>query len=134
MAERNLDLVLPVAHAQLLSAGAGGNEYVDLRPPVGELWIVDTANMLHDDDAAARTILWQWYDGATGVVLWQSAAPILYMVYTQLYGNVESGGKPFYLSNASWIRAGALALVAGHKIVINYVVRRVLGVEPWTNV
>jgi hypothetical protein len=52
----------------------------------------------------------------------------------QLYGNIYTGGKPLVCSYASYLQAGIAAATVGKKVAINYVVRKVCGVEPWTNV
>ena len=131
--ERNLDLVFPVKNMQLASAGAGGNEYIGLTPASGELWIVDFACMLHDDNAAARVLSWNWYDGATNTVLYGTPAAVALSIYVQLYGNVFTGGKPLVCSASRYLRAGVVAAGAGKKVYLNAIVRKIRGVEPWSD-
>lgn len=136
--ERAIDLVLPLKNGQVESAAGDGaaTVYASLRPPLGEVWLVDWAMLLHDN-AAAKVCAWYWYDGSTRTTLFM-AGSIASTVYVQVSGIMTTvlgcfPTMPIQVNYASYLQAGCVAAEAGKKVYINYMVRRICGVEPWTN-
>lgn len=129
--ERSINLVLPRGNGQNASAAGDGAStvYAELRPAVGNLYIVDFAGLIHDDDAASRICAWLWYDGVTYTPLHAYAAFPL-NTYQYLYEDLKLP-HPLVCSYTSYLVASCVAPQAPHKVYLNYVVRKLHGVEPW---
>lgn len=136
--ERSLNVVFPVKNGTESSAAGDGaaTVYASLQPPVGQLYIVDFASMWHDDNGAARAMYWYWYDGSTRTAMWATPAAIANGLYYALYrhdAGAPSGGLPYVCSYSSFLQAACVAAGAGKKAYLQYRVRVVHGVEPWTD-
>jgi hypothetical protein len=132
---RHTNLIMPGTMGTITSAAAsGGGEvtYVSLRPPVGELWIMLLASLLHDD-TSSRICAWYGYDTATYKAFYVTPAAIAANVYVPLYTNVGLPGRPLVLNYDRYLVAGIVGATAGKKVSINYWLEKFRGVEPWLN-
>jgi len=137
--ERDNSLVLPLENGQKESAAGDGaaTVYASLAPAVGQIYIVDWACMIHDN-VAVKAVAWYWYNGVTRTSMF-AVAGVASTTYTQLYGQVagglgiQSGGHPLICNPTSYLQAGCVAAEVGKKVYINYLVRMIRGVEPWSN-
>lgn len=126
-----------IANGQNASAAGDGaaTVYASLQPNEGELWIVQLAVMMHDDDAASRIMAWYWYDGSTRTALFSTVDAIAQATYVPLCGTrqfaaanisgLSSCGSPIVCDHNNYLQAGCVAPAAPHKAYLNYVVRKI---------
>lgn len=120
-----------VKQLSAISAGAGYT-YVDLKPPRGEVWLVQGAKLWHDDDHAARTVAWWYNDGVTNTELW-AETNVASGVHKQLY-DVVKVPVPWTCNQIAYLRASAYDVVAtDHRCYLYAVVHVLRGVELWRN-
>lgn len=136
--ERSINLCYPVEFGTKSSSAGDGaaTVYATLQPPVGQLYLVDYAAMWHDDNGGNRVMYWYIYDGSTRTALWATPTAIANGLYYPLYrsdAGCPNGGHPFLLSYSHYLQAACVAAAAGKKAYMQYVVRVIHGVEPWTN-
>lgn len=103
--------------------GAAATEDVDLRPPVGSVWLVEEIALYHDDPAAIEvdTIL---YDGVTEMRVGTFTNVAQYSYRWLRNANTTGSGMqfPLYLTRSNYFRASYLSIAAGKK---GYILARV---------
>ena len=123
-----------IACKEIISAGAsGGGEvtYATLQPAEGEIWVVHSAVMFHDD-VAARVQGWYVFDNVTSLIIYQTAA-VAAGTMSQLYYTAMTQGFPLVLTSLNSLKAGITAGTAGKKVTIRALVTKLQSVEIWSN-
>lgn len=109
----------------LASGTSGGDTTLVVQPAPGELWIVRQL-YAHHDDAVARDMRWQQFDGTTTVSMPTSGSVAAQIQHAFYQVGVRD---PIILTNRVYAQIVCLAMTAGKAVYVWGMVERIRGVE-----